>query len=378
MDTKETIGVFFDEQMLERVLEGLSKIRNNPTLHTDEERDDQMNEYFDRLSDEEKRELQNYWSYIQDINIEDGLCHPQMSDKHVLFEFANEQYNYCQHYAFFGMISYMLDRFEQYEKTESGEKVSAVQEFLESIFGGSSSKYIGTIYDMYYKNYKRESNAEIPEIDPDVFGPLMPSPEQCQNYIRYMSNHTEELRAFTTAMIGAKPSQEASMRFHGIFDGPTDPNFVAYRDQNTEKFNRQMNLVLCKFGGLYLLDSFKDFRGSITLFNGKNKNVEMLHTNRAVQNRADYFQFKGRLNSLEGRMSTEESKQYKQYHQDLLEEEYNANSTQMEKLDKTTSLREKIKHIQEALVDADTELITSVTKIGAGKKAKKKMMAYKV
>jgi hypothetical protein len=334
-------GFGFDYEMLQPILDKLHKIENNKNI-PEKLRAEMLVNMIDNLSDEQKRELDNFNAHMCEVEVEKQVCSADLSNNSVLLEFTNEQYNYCQSKALFGMISYMLDRLDSYDVPGR----ESVVDFMQEVFGGSSAKYVGTIYDLYYAKNKSKHPAEIPNIDPSTFAKFgknfMPSPEQCENFRKYMECHTEEIRTFTTAMTGNRPTQEACFRFHGVFAGPDDPKFIEYRDANIKRFNKRMSLVMCQFGNLYLMDSWRGFRDGTKLFGPKDRDADMIYANRATLNHLDYQNFKKKLANLEGRMSSEDAKRYK---------------------GEVEETKRAIKELEEKYTSDKDEVITSITKV---------------
>lgn len=362
----EQLKIFYDLDKMQEITDRLAAINADESL-SPEFRVKLTDDLMESLSDEEKRE---FHSYVRTVNTEqrepfkERFCgQKDLRDKIALIEFSNIQYSYCQTVAFFGMISYMMARAEQY-KGESREHIHA---FMDEVFGGHSDKYMGTIYDLYYKNNKALRPDYVPEVDPKVFGEYMPSVDQWNNYVKYCGAKFHELRGLVSALMGFRPSHDAVIHVHGIFDSPRDPELTKYINANYMRFDPVNELLPVPVGETRLIDQYKEYRSGTVLFDPSNPDLEILHSNRVMTSMNEHGMFKKRLSKIEGRMTKEELAKIKAYRTELhkLQNTPVADRTQL--MDhKIDVLKKKINSIQEAHV-TDNEVMTKVITINKAK-----------
>lgn len=270
--------------------------------------------------------------------------------------------------AMIGMITYLQTRFDCYDIEEDKP---AIDRFLTRLFNGSSSKYMGTIYDLYYKKNKSRHPAYVPVVDKDILGDLMPSVEQVNNFINHADTNFEQIRAVVSGVMGYKASHEATIHVHGVFNSADDPELTKYRIANSDKINQLADLLPVPFGNTYLYDKYKDFRSGVVLFNASDPDVEILNSNRVVSDMNSHAMFKKRLNNLEGRMNKQDLRAIKEYKGEIERVRKLPVSEKPPKMEKyIAKLKTKIEKIYEANTDKE-EVITNVIKIDKGKVSKK-------
>jgi hypothetical protein len=352
-------GYYFNTESLLEIDQELESIKNNPGLSNDQ-KVDLVEKFLSDLDPERKREFiefQNYMRVSQGFKEDKFIGQPELKNKYALVEFEHLQFNYSIMFGMIGSIMYQQTRLKDYKCSD--EVRGHIQDYLVHTFGNYSDKYIGTIYDLYYKENKAKYPDYIPDID-NTLKELMPTPEQVKNFTDFCTNKLEEIRATTTALTGYKPSQEATIRVHGIFNN-TDKDFVEYRDANFLNYEKMTELVMVPIGQKRLVQPFREFRTNVTIFNPEDKDVEILHSNKLVMNSSQYKNFNNRLSSLEGRLSKEEAAQYKRYKIELkeLEKIPKSSDDSGEVAKKIEFVKKNIKDIQEAVAQ-DGEVITNV------------------
>jgi hypothetical protein len=372
----EQINVFYDILKIEKIHTKIESIREDANLNNDM-KIDALNEYFDSISDDDKREYEHYKRMVAAESMHKNdtqCCQDKYKNKVLLMEFNNQQPSYARMCAMIGMITYLQTRFDQYKVEEDKP---AISRFLTELFNGSSSKYMGTIYDLYYKNNKIKHPAYVPQVDKNILGDLMPSIEQVSNFVNYSDANFEQVRAVVSGIMGYKASHEATIHVHGVFDSADDPELTKYRLANSDKINQLADLLPIPFGYSYLYDKYKDFRSNIVLFNPSDPDVELLHSNRIVADMNSHAMFKKRLTNLEGRMSKQDLKAIKEYRGEIEKVRKLPVSEKPPDMENyIADLKAKIDKIYESNTNKE-EVITNVIKIGKGK-ATKKTYAAKV
>lgn len=365
--SKEQLNFFYDLDKINKINQKIDNIRNDTSLPAST-KEEILFQMFDDLDPDDNREYEHFKRTMSNIHepIKDTtVCQEKYKDKVVLIELVNLQNSYNRMCALFGMIGYLQQRLERYK---SDDKV-VIEKFFEEIFNGSSDKYMGTIYDLYYKNNKSNKPDFVPEIPPDVVGNLMPSIDQIANINNYMDLNIESIRAVVSGVLGIRAGHEATIHVHGVFDNMQDDEMLKYRNANMNKFNSATELLPIPFGHTFLIDKFRDLRRNIVLFNTSDPEVEILHSNRLTTEMNSHAMFKKRLNKLEGRMSKSDIAAIKEYRSEI-DKLSKMPAKAVPKIDqKLAKLREKIDKIHEANTK-DTEVITNVIKVSKGKVTK--------
>ena len=362
----EQLKVFYDLDKLLPIINKEVQISSDTTL-SDECKLDVYTEYIEGLDPDLRREYTHYKNLIINQNehiANTYLCQKEYEGKSALLEIVNLQHSYSRRCAMIGMIAYLQQRLEGYKSDDK----QVIEKFLTELFGGHSPKYMGTVYDLYYKNNKAKYPEYIPTIPPDVLGDKMPSIEQVKNYEDYVDTNLETIRGVVSAVFGFKPGQEATIHVHGVFNDANDKKLLDYRNKNANKFNGATELLLVPFGHTSLIDRFRCLRENVVLFNPSDPDVEILHQNRVMTDMNNHTAFKKRLNKLEGRMSKDDLASIKQYRTEI--DNLRNAPAQMPKVNqKLAKLKSKIDRIYEANTK-DNEVITEVIKIGDGKVTK--------
>lgn len=364
MEVKEQLNIFHNMDMIEPLITKMDQIREDESLD-EAQKVELITSLMESLSDEDKREYMHFIRTTMPRTATKPVCQNELKGRYLMMEFTNIQYSYCQSLAFFGMISYMMTRLEGFIGDESEKK--ALHKFFMEVFGGTSDKYIGTIYDLFYKNNKNKYPDHIPEFDIKILGEYVPSIDQWENFTKYCGSKFHELRALTSGLVGFRPSQDAIIHIHGVFDSLNGPDVIKYRDTNTLKFNPYTELFMVPIGTTHLVDQYKNYRANTVIYDINNPEVEMLHSNFTTMDRNEGYKFKKRLGNLEGRMSGEDLSMIKKYRQELnsLQSIQPGDQTPREK-SKMSVLKKKIGNIQEAYV-TDDEVITKVIKVNKSK-----------
>lgn len=370
----EQLNIFYDLDKIQEINTKLDQIRNDTSLD-DETKQEVFCNYLDELSDDDKREYEAYRRYAvaEEQQIKNtACCQDTYKDKVLLMEFVNQQPSYTKACAMIAMITYLQARFDSYEVEEDKP---AIDRFLNRLFNGSSAKYMGTIYDLYYKNNKAKHPTFVPEIRDQELKNLMPSIEQYMNFCNHADANFEQIRAVVSGTLGFRASHEATIHVHGVFNSVDDPEITKYRINNAEKLNALAELIPVPFGRTYLYDKYKSYRSNIVLFNGSDPDVEILNSNRIATDMNNHAMFKKRLNNLEGRMSKQDLLAIKDYRSEI---ERLRKLPAAEKPPKVTQkiakLNTKIDKIYEANT-SDKEVITGVVKVSKGKVSKKMFAA---
>lgn len=313
---QEQLKVFYDIDRIAEINEKIEQIRNDNSLDQTA-KESAVIAVMEALDDDEKREFEHYIrtvaSELMPVKNE-YVGQAKLKDKYVLMEIQSMQPSYHRANAFFTMISYMLARLDSYKNEEDKP---AVQRFMQEVFGGTSDKYMGTLYDMFYTENKAKHPSYIPDIPVDILGDCMPSIDQWHNFTKYADAKYHEARALTSAILGYRSSQESIVHIHGIFDSPTDPELTAYRIENADKMSPVADLVPFPIGKTVLYDKYKEYRSGTVLFNPSDPDLEILHTNRVTTDMNNHAMFKKRLNSLEGRMSKQDMQAYNKYTKEI-------------------------------------------------------------
>lgn len=359
-------GYYFDTQSLVEIDQELESIKNNPGLSQDQ-KIELVEEFLTNLDPEKKREFvefQNYMRTTKGFKEDKFIGQPELKNKFALVEIEHLQFHYSLMFGMIGAIMYQQTRLDDYKCSEEAKE--HIKDYLVHTFGNHSNKYIGDIYDLYYKENKAKYADYIPEID-NKLKEFMPTPEQIKNFTDFCTNKLEEIRTTTTALTGYKPSQEATIRVHGVFNN-TDKDFVEYRDSHFLDYEKMTDLVMIPIGQKRLLQPFREFRTNVTIFNPEDKDVEILHSNKLVMNASQYKNFNSRLSNLPGRLSKEESAVYAKYKKELkeLEKIPKSEDNTGEVVKKIEFVKKNIKDIQEAVAQ-DDEVITNVIRFDRAK-----------
>lgn len=369
---------YFNTESLLEINNELQSIRENPDL-SDEQKIDMVADLMEGLPAERKREYMEYINYVRNTKTrrEDKFVgSPEYKNWFALVEFENLQFHYASMFAMIGSIMYQQERLQDYQCSD--EARTAIQDYLKFTYGNYSNKYIGTIYDKYYKNNKAKFADYIPDINPDILGDCMPTPEQVKNFTDYCQNKLEEIRATTTALTGYRPSQEATIRVHGVFPDMGE-KMIKYRDTHFLEYDRHANLFPIEIGKIRLLDPFRDYRTSINLFNPDDKDVEILHANRVTMNASQYRKFNERLSKLDKKLDDNTLSDLKQYRKQLRDlNDIQPEDRTPDHATKIEFVKKNIKEIQE-IAAKDGEVVTSVIKFDkANKKITTKDVIAKV
>ena len=366
--SSEQLNCFYDLDKINTIAQRLDAISSDQSL-SDELKLQITCDYFEGLSDDDKREFEHYKRMVvnEELRVKNvKCCLPEYKDKVVLLEFVNQQSSYAKMCAFIAMITYMQTRCEEV----SEEDKPAIQRFLTKLFNGSSSKYMGTIYDLYYKNNKSKKPDYVPVVDPNVLNDLMPSIDQVHNFINYADANFEQIRGVVSGIMGFKASQEATIHVHGVFDGVNDNKLTKYRIDNADKISPIAELIPVPFGETLLYDRYKCFRSGVVLFNANDPDVELLHNNRVMTDMNTHAMFKKRLSNLEGRMNKKDLLQLKEYRKEIDELRKLPATQRPPKMEqKVAKLKSKIDKLYESNTN-DNEVITNVIKIDKGKVSK--------
>lgn len=365
------MNCYFDVDLIKNILDDLMSIQNNPEL-TEEQKADAAADILDNCTPEQKREYMEFKRHqLYKETVNKFVGQHNLKGKYAFLEFINTQHHYTRNYAMFGMIMYLQTRLQEYKCNEYDQNVLTT--FFETIFGGSSSDYIGNIYDLYYKNNKHKYPTSIPDISPEIFGKLMPSPEQMLNFSQFCDNKHEEIRSVTTALTGFKPSQEAIIRFHGIFDSEDEDvftptkEFIEYRDREFLSYNSFSELLPIPVGKYVLVDPFKKMRTNKVIFNPTEKDLEIINSNFIPMESSKFRQFKNRLSKIDNRADPGTIKKLSSWKQELSTlqamPETDPNSKKTKKME---LIKKKIKETKESLAK-DDETISTVIKFDKSK-----------
>lgn len=353
--------VFYDVDKMYEIVSKLEQIKSDNSINEDM-KVQLINALMDGLNDEVRREFSHFMRTTYDeINpiADPSCCTAECKGKVALVEFTNIQYSYCRSLSMFAMISYMLTRCESYDNKEDKP---AIQRFMQEVFGGDSDKYLGTIYDLFYLNNKAKHADFIPDFDISILGDCVPSIDQWMNFMKYSDAKFAELRALTTGLIGVKPSYDAIIHVHGVFDSISDPGITTYRNANSDKINTMSELIPIPIGKTWLLDKYKEFTAGTVLYNPSEPELEILHTNRKTVDMNSNAMFKKRVKNLKGRMTDTEIDKIKKYRKEIDTFRKSA-PTEVKKVDQRISkLKTKIDRIHEKNTK-DNEVITNVITI---------------
>jgi len=369
--SKEQLNYFYDIDKINTINQKIERINNDASL-SQECKLDAVIAYFEDLDPDDRREYEHYKrTVINEIEFVENktLCLEKYKGKIVLIEIQNQQQSYNRLFAMVGNIAYLQRRCDEFKGPE--EEKAIIKKFLFSVYGGSSDKYIGTVYDLFYKNNKAKRPDYVPEIAPDVLGDLMPSIDQTMNVYNYLDLNIESIRGVVSALFGIRASHESTIHVHGVFDSIDDPELMKYRLNNANRFNAATELLPVPIGNTYLYDKFKQLRSNVVLFNSSDPDVEILHSNRLMTDMNSHAMFKKRLNNLEGRMSKDQLGAISGYRKEI-DRLKNAPAGTIPKVDqKLVKLRSKIDKIYEENTK-ETEVITDVIKLSGGKAVKKR------
>lgn len=358
-------GYYFNDESLLQISSTIENIKATPGMSEDE-KVDTIIKYIDSLEPEKKREyfeFRNYVALSKTLAEDKPIGVPSQCGKIAMVEFDNLQFHYSLSFGMIGAIMYTQARLNDYKASDEAKE--HVKDFLKHTFGNHSDKYIGTIYDLYYKKNKEKHATYIPEISPDVLGDAMPTPEQVKNFTDFCTNKLEEVRAVTTALTGYLPSQEAIIRIHGIFDD-MGKEFMEYRDKVFFELDRTSTLYPIPVGHVRLMDPYREYRSGINVFNPSEPDVEILNANRLQLTRSQGVEFKKRLQNLDGKLSEEESAALKNYNSQL-NELHKLPVKNPEATKKMELIKKQITEIQETAA-GDDEVITKVVKVDRNKK----------
>jgi hypothetical protein len=232
----EQLNCYYDLEKINTINTKLDSIRNDKSLD-DETKQQVFIDFYDTLDDDDKREYEHYrrMVVVKETHIsQDQCCQDEYKNKVLLMEFVNQQSSYNKLYAMVAMITYLQARYDSYEFEEDKP---AIDKFLTTLFNGSSSKYLGTIYDLYYKNNKAKHPDYVPEIPANILGDLMPSIDQINNFTNHADVNFEQIRGVVSGVCGIKESHEASIHVHGVFKSADDPELTKYRITNADKIS---------------------------------------------------------------------------------------------------------------------------------------------
>lgn len=350
--------IFYDLDKMQEISAKLDKISADNSI-SENIKTQLVNNLMESLDDEVKREFSHFMRTVYDEK--DPLstrtaCVKGMENKVALVEFTNIQYWYCRTIAFFGMIAYMQARCDNYKDEESKPHV---QKFMKEVFGGDSDKYLGTMYDLFYKKNRDKHANFIPEVDLSLV-PHSPSIDQWMNFLNYSDAKYTELRILASGLIGVRPSQDAIIHVHGVFDALDDPEISKYRNANVDKISTTAELIAIPIGKTWLLDKYKQFTSGTVLYNPSEPELEILHSNRQTIDMNSNAMMKKKVKNLKGRMNKQDITQIANYRKEIEK----IRNTPVEKNDKVSELRSKIDRIHEKYT-GENEVIANVIKIGA-------------
>lgn len=359
----EQKAVFYDLEKMQQIALKLAQIDSDKAL-SESMKTTLLTKLMDSLPDEDKREFHHYMRTVQnesDPLPERILCTDDTKGKIALIEFTNIQYSYCQTTAFVAMISYLLHRVNSYD----GDK-EEVKKFCRSIFGNDNDRYMGTVYDLFYKNNKAKHADFIPEFDVNILEDCVPSIDQWTNFLKYADAKFPELRALVSGMFGIRPSQDAIIHVHGVFNSATDPALTNYRNANMDKISSLAELIPVPIGTTWLLDKYKQFVSGTVLYNPSEPDLEILHTNRQTVEMNSNAMFNKRVKKLKNRMTGEDIARIKNYRSEI--ESFRKNDTGVvpEVKQNIDVLKKKIDEIHEKYTN-ENEVITNVIKVTPGK-----------
>lgn len=354
---------YFDTESLVEITDEIESITKNPQLQPSQKAD-MVGTIIENLEPEKKREYFEYMNYVKTSQTKKSdkfVGVPSQQNKFAIIELDNMQFHYCLNFGMIANIMYLQTRLAGY----NAEDREAVERFLKFAYGNHDDKYIGTIYDMYYKNNKAKYPTEIPTIDKDVLGDAMPTPEQVKNVLDFATNKYEEVRCITTALTGYKPSQEGLIRVHGVVDNDK----LAVTDHLSSSFlelDRNGSVYVLPVGKVRLIDPFKEFRTGVNIFNPNETDVSILGANNLALNASQSKKFKERLANLPGKLTAEQASSLKDYSSQLKQLESLPEKTP-ENRQEIELVKREIKTIQE-IAAQDGEVITKVIKMDRRKK----------
>jgi hypothetical protein len=255
-----------------------------------EDKNAQILEVLASLSPEELRkyrELINFDKYQSKKRGKTAFNQPDKS-KVVAMEFSPLNQEYTHQLMFLGNIHYTLDRLKDY-KCSTSDRIKLL-EFIDHCFGVKED-HVGSMFDMFYAKERCQNPTYIPELPEPFLTKIKPSFEQWINAFGYVKGHFESLRMATTALFGSRPTQEARVYIHGVFDD--EAALDKYRLQHAS--NIMDILYVAEIGKETCFDPYRSVRNNCVVYDPTDKEIELLFRNKSAATAVQENAMKNRL-----------------------------------------------------------------------------------